>query len=198
MSGERDFADTTDSHIQVIQNLEDLLSIKQMTIEILSLIDHHHHSVMPKSVDVANLARYALALGMYTLKPPAAHKVFNFVLRVAFFSHFVGALCKDPKHFMNQHDLLSMLQHHESSDDQVFVLSTLAVCSLGEHVRKRQIRQLIDIALENTQNIGKSSFNVFFSRLGQGINTKSIIFSFLNRNNCIGRISITLYNDRSS
>lgn len=56
---------------------------------------------------------------------------------------------------MHQHDLLAMLQHHESSDDQIFVLSTLAVCSLGEHVRKRQIRQLIDIALENNQNIGK-------------------------------------------
>lgn len=48
-----------------------------------------------------------------------------------------------------------MLQHHESSDDQIFVLSTLSVCSLGEHVRKRQVRQLIDIALENSQNIGK-------------------------------------------
>lgn len=78
---------------------------------------------------------------------------------------------------MNQHDLLSMLQHHESSDDQVFVLSTLAVCSLGEHVRKRQIRQLIDIALENTQNIGKWTLSVFvFSRVGQGINGKSTLF----------------------
>lgn len=38
-----------------------------MTIEILSLIDHHHHSVMPKSVDVANLARYTLALGKQIL-----------------------------------------------------------------------------------------------------------------------------------
>lgn len=68
---------------------------------------------------------------------------------------FAGALCKDPKHFMNQHDLLTMLQHHESNDDQIFALSTFAVCSLGEHVRKRQIRQLIDIALESNQNIGK-------------------------------------------
>lgn len=64
-------------------------------------------------------------------------------------------MCKDPKHFMNQHDLLSLLQHHESNDDQIFALSTLSVCSLGEHVRKRQIRQLIDIALESNQNIGK-------------------------------------------
>lgn len=67
----------------------------------------------------------------------------------------IGALCKDPRHFMNQHDLLSMLQHHESNDDQIFALSTLAVCSMGEHLRKRQIRQLIDISLESNQNIGK-------------------------------------------
>lgn len=67
----------------------------------------------------------------------------------------LGALCKDPRHFMNQHDLLSMLQHHESNDDQIFALSTLAVCSMGEHLRKRQIRQLIDISLESNQNIGE-------------------------------------------
>lgn len=56
---------------------------------------------------------------------------------------------------MNQHDLLGMLQHHETSDDHNFALSTLAVCSSGEHVRKRHIRQLIDIALESNQNIGE-------------------------------------------
>lgn len=134
LSGQRDFTESTDAHIQIIQDLEDMLSTKQMTIEILSLIDHHHHAVMPKSYNVADLARYALAL---------------------------GALCKDPKHFMNQHDLLAMLQHHESNDDHNFALSTLAVCSLGEHVRKRQIRQLIDIALENNQNIGKFTLKIY-------------------------------------
>lgn len=57
---------------------------------------------------------------------------------------------------MNQHDLLAMLEHHESTDDQIFALQSLSVCSLGEHVRKRQIRQLIDIALENSnESIGK-------------------------------------------
>lgn len=96
---------------------------------------------------------------------------------------------------MNQHDLLSMLQHHESSDDQVFVLSTLAVCSLGEHVRKRQIRQLIDIALENTQNIGKCFFFSFRNRTGNKRKIMNIFF--FRRNHCIGRISITLHNDRS-
>lgn len=53
-----------------------------------------------------------------------------------------------------------MLQHHESNDDQIFAMSTLAVCSLGEHVRKRQVRQLIDIALESNQNIGKSKEDI--------------------------------------
>ena len=72
---------------------------------------------------------------------------------------------------MHQHDLLTMLQHHESNDDQIFAISTLAVCSLGEHVRKRQIRQLIDIALESNQNIGKTDAfkNHFFSLFVQFI-----------------------------
>ncbi|XP_031635116.1 uncharacterized protein CG3556 [Contarinia nasturtii] len=137
LSGERDFAESTDAHIQIIQTLEDQLSIKQMSIEILSLIDHHHHAVMPRNFDVAELALFTLAL---------------------------GALCKDPKHFMNQHDLLTMLQHHESNDDQIFALSTFAVCSLGEHVRKRQIRQLIDIALENNQSIETTAFAILALR----------------------------------
>lgn len=63
LSGERDFAESTDAHIQIIQNLEDQLSIKQMSIEILSLIDHHHHAVMPRNFDVAELALFTLALG---------------------------------------------------------------------------------------------------------------------------------------
>lgn len=67
LSGERDFAESTDAHIQIIQNLEDQLSIKQMFIEILSLIDHHHHAVMPRNFDVAELARYTMALGLLIL-----------------------------------------------------------------------------------------------------------------------------------
>lgn len=69
---------------------------------------------------------------------------------------FAGSLCKNPKHFMDQHDLISMIQHHETLEDETFALAALAVCSAGEHVRKRQIRKLISIALEtNGQNIGK-------------------------------------------
>lgn len=64
--GQRDFAESTDAHIQIIQDLEDMLSFKQMSIEILSAIDHHHHAAIPKNYNVADLAQYALALG----KPP--------------------------------------------------------------------------------------------------------------------------------
>lgn len=73
---------------------------------------------------------------------------------------------------MNQHDLLTMLQHHESNDDQIFAMSTLAVCSLGEHVRKRQVRQLIDIALESNQNIGRSKGDI--SKIKQKKNNNQI------------------------
>lgn len=68
----------------------------------------------------------------------------------------LGSLCKDPKHFLDQHDLIALIQHHEPNDDHTFALTTLGVCSLGERIRKRQIRKLIDIATEsNVQNIGK-------------------------------------------
>lgn len=52
-----------------------------MSIEILSLIDHHHHAVMPRSFDVAELARYTLALGR------------NFVTK--FISHFKSNVTRD-------------------------------------------------------------------------------------------------------
>lgn len=63
LAGQRDFAESTDAHIQIIQDLEDMLSYKQMSIEILSLIDHHHHAVIPRSYNLADLAEYSLALG---------------------------------------------------------------------------------------------------------------------------------------
>lgn len=84
LSGAHDLTDS-DQHVQVIQDLEDLLSVKQMEIEILSMLDRHHAS-MPKPVNLDKLARYVLAL---------------------------GSLCKDPKRFNGQHDLVATLQHHE-------------------------------------------------------------------------------------
>lgn len=145
MSGAWDSTDA-DGHLQVIEDLEDLLSVKQMEIEILSMLDRHH--TLPKPVNLDKLARYVLAL---------------------------GSLCKDPKRF-NGHDMVALLQHHEpvqvynkseqnqstkirnaSSElqDQEFALTTLAACSSAAHVRKRQIRRLLDIASGVTdQSVG--------------------------------------------
>lgn len=77
---------------------------------------------------------------------------------------------------MNEHDILAMLQHHETSDDHNFALSTLAICSAGEHIRKRHIRQLIDIALETNQNIGEYSYS---ANLPENNKLWSIIFNFI-------------------
>lgn len=115
LSGARDPFDA-DGHLQVIQDLEDTLSVKEMEIEILAMLDRHH--TLPKPLNLEKLARYVLAL---------------------------GSLCKDPKHF-HGHDLVATLQHHEPTQDIEFALTTLSACSSAAHVRKRQIRRLLDIA----------------------------------------------------
>ncbi|KAH8387698.1 hypothetical protein KR093_008939 [Drosophila rubida] len=116
LSGGRDPNDSADAHMQVIQDLEDTLSVKEMEIEILAMLDRHH--TLPKPLNLDKLARYVLAL---------------------------GSLCKDPKHF-HGHDLVATLQHHEPAQDIEFALTTLSACSSAAHVRKRQIRRLLDIA----------------------------------------------------
>ncbi|XP_060664696.1 LOW QUALITY PROTEIN: uncharacterized protein CG3556 [Drosophila nasuta] len=116
LSGGRDPNDSADAHLQVIQDLEDTLSVKEMEIEILAMLDRHH--TLPKPLNLDKLARYVLAL---------------------------GSLCKDPKHF-HGHDLVATLQHHEPAQDIEFALTTLSACSSAAHVRKRQIRRLLDIA----------------------------------------------------
>lgn len=115
LSGARDSNDN-DEHLQMIQDLEDMLSVKEMEIEILAMLDRHH--TLPKPLNLERLARYVLAL---------------------------GSLCKDPKHF-HGHDLVATLQHHEPTQDLEFALTTLSACSSAAHVRKRQIRRLLDIA----------------------------------------------------
>lgn len=115
LSGARDPFDS-DGHLQLIQELEDMLSVKEMEIEILAMLDRHH--TLPKPLNLDRLARYVLAL---------------------------GSLCKDPKHF-HGHDLVATLQHHEPTQDIEFALTTLSACSSAAHVRKRQIRRLLDIA----------------------------------------------------
>lgn len=125
LSGGRDPVES-DNHIQMISDLEDLLSVKQMEIEILTMLDRHHS--LPKPVNADKLARYVLALGV---------------------------LCKDPKRFHN-HDLVAALLHHEPTQDQEFALVTLAACSSAAHVRKRHIRRLLDIASGGSeQSVGE-------------------------------------------
>ncbi|XP_057318775.1 uncharacterized protein CG3556 isoform X2 [Microplitis mediator] len=56
----------------------------------------------------------------------------------------LSALCMDPRQF-HGHDLIGTLQHHEPPVDYDFALTTLAACSAQAHIRKRQIRRLLDI-----------------------------------------------------
>ena len=51
--------------------------------------------------------------------------------------------------------LFPAMQHHEPFQDQEFALATLAACSAATHVRKRQIRRLLDIASGEVSNVGK-------------------------------------------
>lgn len=115
LSGTKQLLDV-DENLQTIQDLENILSIKEMEIEILAMLDRHHS--LPKPLNLEKLARFVLSL---------------------------GSLCKDPKHFY-KHDLVAILQHHEPTQDIDFALSTLSACSSAAHVRKRQIRRLLDIA----------------------------------------------------
>ncbi|XP_023029412.1 uncharacterized protein CG3556 [Leptinotarsa decemlineata] len=57
----------------------------------------------------------------------------------------LNALCHDPRQF-HGHDLIGTLQHHEPVHDIEFAYASLASCSARAHVRKKQIRRLLDIA----------------------------------------------------
>lgn len=94
-----------------------------------------HRSPVSKALETERLARYILSL---------------------------GSLCKDPRRFYG-HDLITLLQYHEPTQDDEFALATLAACSSATHVRKRQIRRLLDIASGEITNVGKcrKSWNAF-------------------------------------
>ncbi|CAK9815982.1 Uncharacterized protein CG3556 [Anthophora plagiata] len=66
-------------------------------------------------------------------------------VRLARYTLALNAMCTDPRQF-HGHDLIGTLQHHEPPTDCVFALTTLAACNAQAHVRKRQIRRLLDIA----------------------------------------------------
>lgn len=75
--------------------------------------------------------------------------------RLAQYTMALNSLCQDPRQF-HSHDLIGAVQHHEPQKDYEFAFSTLAACSSNAHVRKRQIRRLLDIAnAANDHNIGE-------------------------------------------
>ncbi|CAH1381719.1 hypothetical protein MTP99_005665 [Tenebrio molitor] len=65
--------------------------------------------------------------------------------KLAQYALALSALCHDPRQF-HGHDLVGTLQHHEAVHDLEFAYATLAACSSRAHVRKKQIRRLLDIA----------------------------------------------------
>jgi gastric intrinsic factor len=120
-----------DSHLETISDLEDMLSVKEMEVEIMIMLDKHRATSKPLTYE--RVARYILSL---------------------------GSLCKDPRRFYG-HDLVALLQHHESqSQDHEFALATLAACSSATHVRKKQIRRLLDIASGEITNVGKMGLHI--------------------------------------
>ncbi|XP_053998856.1 uncharacterized protein CG3556 [Hylaeus anthracinus] len=66
-------------------------------------------------------------------------------VRLARYTLALNAMCTDPRQF-HGHDLIGTLQHHEPPTDYEFALTTLAACNAQGHVRRRQIRRLMDIA----------------------------------------------------
>ncbi|KAL0132043.1 hypothetical protein PUN28_000072 [Cardiocondyla obscurior] len=66
-------------------------------------------------------------------------------VQLARYTLALNAMCMDPRQF-HGHDLIGTLQHHEPLSDYDFALTMLAACSAQAHVRKRQMRRLLDIA----------------------------------------------------
>ncbi|XP_071448123.1 uncharacterized protein CG3556 [Hetaerina americana] len=65
--------------------------------------------------------------------------------RLSYYTLALHAICRDPRYF-HGHDLVGSLLHHESPSDEEFAIASLATCASGAHVRKRQIRRLLDVA----------------------------------------------------
>lgn len=84
------------------------------------------------------------------------HREIGFsAVQLARYTLALNTLCMDPRQF-HGHDLIGTLQHHEAPADYDFAFNTLATCSANAHVRKRQIRRLLDIAsAAQDHNIGE-------------------------------------------
>ncbi|XP_031786149.1 uncharacterized protein CG3556 isoform X1 [Nasonia vitripennis] len=76
-------------------------------------------------------------------------------VRLARYTLALNAMCMDPRQF-HGHDLIGTLQHHEPPTDYEFALTALAACNAQAHVRKRQMRRLLEIAhAVQEQNVGE-------------------------------------------
>lgn len=73
----------------------------------------------------------------------------------------------DPRQF-HGHDLIGTLQHHEPPTDYEFTLTALAACSAQAHVRKRQMRRLLDMAsAPQNYNIGRLSRDRYIVKINE-------------------------------
>lgn len=102
------------------------------------------------------LHRYLSRLSKNSFFPSSRHREIPIAPpKLAQYALAVSSLCKDPREF-HGHDLISTLQHHEPVHDLEFAYASLAACSAKSHVRKKQIRRLLDIAnTAKDHNIGK-------------------------------------------
>nr|XP_018902959.1 PREDICTED: uncharacterized protein CG3556 isoform X2 [Bemisia tabaci] len=99
------------------------LTAKQLEIDLILHLWRHH------DVTATHLAKER------TLTPG----------KIALYSLALSATCNDPRQF-HGHDLIGSLLHHEAESDVDFSLSVLAICNAGAHIRKRNLRRLLNIA----------------------------------------------------
>lgn len=70
-------------------------------------------------------------------------------MRSSHYAMALNAMCTDPRQF-HGHDLIgTLLQHHDEQrplNDYEFAVTSLAACTAQVHIRKRQMRRLLDIA----------------------------------------------------
>lgn len=117
-------------------------------------------------------------------------------VRLARYALALNAMCTDPRQF-HGHDLIGTLQHHEPPTDYEFALTTLATCNAQAHVRKRQIRRLLDIAnAAQDHNVGEALTIASISRFGRISSSFKYLFYCLSRHRRDGHPGLKVYRAR--
>jgi len=70
---------------------------------------------------------------------------------IAEYSLALSSICRDPRQFYGI-DLIGIITHHELLLEHELAVVSLAVCASGGHVRKRQLRGLLEIT-ESHENL---------------------------------------------